>query len=637
MSKDSQPSSNQPFEIGDFVRLNEELKQLREILKKKKAEREKAKREGKRLVVDLTPEIERLGRFLAELDRAKSRLSSAPIPGAMGKPAETSALGDALSQVKSEIENEKKKLEEERQAREKERLEHERELQLLKDELAKNKELVASERKPLEALVTKQLDQTGSLQPDLEKDTLLKESEAPEPQPSRRDDVETGRLEPKAIRLREQIAREQEALEVKRGELSEEKRRIDEEKRALETRVADEFPAIRSELQRLREQIAREQEALEVKRGELSEEKRRIDEEKRALEARVGNVEDDRLRYLTRRTMEELRAERVEVSSLKRSLQQLRAESARERKRVEKDREAILRARATLESEKRKVALRNTLLQIRARSAASISRAVRRNAMAVKEKAPEVETKRSSDESAAATSANQTSETEGSVVLGVRLGDEDYGIDISRVREIMVKRPITSMPRQPAYIEGVMNVRGSIIPVVNLRKRFGLKGEFPENPHTVIVDSPQGMVGILVDSVSEVIRLPQDRIHPPPAITSGMEGEYIRGICQVGEQLMLYLDVERILRKATPLSTIYAGSQVGIPTRAGLSLLGRDEQKLLNAVPADGIVKTRLMHRVRIGGSRFDKATSSLTRKGLIKISRDGNKRIVKRTAALTP
>jgi len=132
-------------------------------------------------------------------------------------------------------------------------------------------------------------------------------------------------------------------------------------------------------------------------------------------------------------------------------------------------------------------------------------------------------------------------------IVVFRLGGEDYGIEISQVREIIRKRSITPMPRQPAYVEGVINVRGTIIPVVNLRKRFGLTGDQSTQPHTIIVESGDGLVGILVDSVSEVIRLPQDRIHPPPAVSVGVDSEYLRGICRVGDRLLIYLDVEKVV------------------------------------------------------------------------------------------
>jgi purine-binding chemotaxis protein CheW len=328
--------------------------------------------------------------------------------------------------------------------------------------------------------------------------------------------------------------------------------------------------------------------------------------------------------------MEELQNERSELTGLKRSLQQLRAESAKDRKRLEKDREGILRARVTLENEKRKVAWKNTLLEIKARSALASQKTLKKEDKAEKKQATRPGGHENNEEVASATPSGSATE-EGAVVLGVRLGDEDYGIDISRVREIMKRRPITPVPRQPVYVEGVMNVRGDIIPVINLRKRFDLKGAPPENPHVVIVDSAEGIVGILVDSVSEVIRLPQDRIHPAPPIARGMDGEYIRGICRVGEQLLLYLDVEKILKKATPVTMLHHGAQLGISSGTGHSSLSYYEQRVLKAIPPNGIGKTRLMKRTGSGDIKLRRTIALLSRKGLVKMSKEGSLKIIRR------
>jgi len=711
LSEAPPPSRNQSFQIGELVRLNEELKQLREILKLKKAEREKAKREGRKLRVDLSPEIERLARFLTDLERVKSQLGSGPIPGMKGKLAEKDALGNVLSQVQSEIENEKKKLEEERTAREQERIKHEQELQLLKDEVKRNRELLDGDRKALENLVIKRLEQSQKLQPEpseskeaenaknalptvkdareaklertadelseakrkeLEEVQRRIEEEKRTLQSNVTDEFSAIRLELQRVReqisreqyalemrrqdldfekhrmeenkrmletrlsdefsttrselqrLREQVSREQEALETKRKELYEEKQKHDEEKRTLEMKNTNEFAAMRSELQALKDHIAKEQEILEAKRIELMEEKHEIDEQKKVLEIKISEIEDHRIRYVTRRAMEEVRSERSELNNLKRSLQQLRGESSRDRKRLEQDREAILKARLALENEKRKIAWKNALLQIKARSVALQKTGKRDDKHDMKQL-----TRSAPDSPLEEATASPASE--GAVVLGVRLGDQDYGIDIGVVREIMTKRMITPVPRQPSYVEGVMNVRGTIIPVINLRKRFDLKGEFPQNPNTVIVESGEGLVGILVDSVSEVIRVPQDRIHPPPAIASGMDGEYLRGICRLGDQLLLYLDINRILKKATPVAALYSDTHIGPLTGSRNSFLNSDERKLLNAVSADGVVRTRLMRRIKFSDGKFSRIVSSLSRKGLIKVSKDGNRRIVRR------
>jgi purine-binding chemotaxis protein CheW len=147
----------------------------------------------------------------------------------------------------------------------------------------------------------------------------------------------------------------------------------------------------------------------------------------------------------------------------------------------------------------------------------------------------------------AGTVRRKQAEDETQIVV-FRLGGEEYGIEIGQVREIIRKREITPMPRQPAYVEGVINVRGTIIPVVNLKKRFGLSGDVTSQPHTIIVDSVSGVVGLLVEEVREVIRVSGDHIHPPPTVTNNMDSECLRGICRVGDRLLIYLDVEKVVK-----------------------------------------------------------------------------------------
>jgi purine-binding chemotaxis protein CheW len=140
-------------------------------------------------------------------------------------------------------------------------------------------------------------------------------------------------------------------------------------------------------------------------------------------------------------------------------------------------------------------------------------------------------------------------------IVVFKLAGEDYGIEINQVREIIKKRDITPIPRQPGYVEGVINVRGMIIPVVNLKKRFELVGDPSAHPHTIIVESGKGLIGILVDSVSEVIRVPQDRIHLPPSVSMSVDSQYLRGICRVGERLLIYLDVKKVVNAMPTSST----------------------------------------------------------------------------------
>jgi purine-binding chemotaxis protein CheW len=607
---------------------------------------------------------------------------------------ETNALGDVLSKVRAELENEKKKLEAERDARQQENVRHQQELQQLREQAEKNKELLDADQKSL-GDVTKTIQQSEALEPepseaDAEKQkpaelrmafstgelaverplltTRILPTEVEQPQPETRppevqpptEDQEAKRKHENDIRegleeqarqneelrkeiqakvtdeftairteiqrLREQVSREQDVLDTKRRDLDLERSRLEEERRALQARISDTFTATRAELDRLREQVSRKQEEIEIKQKEVYEEKIKVDEEKRLLKERATEAEAERLRFMTRKMMTELQNERSELARLKTSLQQLRSESAHDRKRLERDRNAILRARVSLENQKRKTAWKKALLEIKARRAMLSQKPLR---TVDKPK----ETGKKTSETVQLAPASTMSTDEEAVVLGVRLGDQTYGINIGSVREIMKRQPITPLPRQPPYVEGVMNVRGIIIPVVNLRKRFDLKGETSGEPHTVIIDSPQGMVGILVDSVSEVIRLPHDRITPAPPIASGFDGQYLRGICRVGDELLLYLDVERLIQKATPISML----QRGPAAQTGKWALSEDEQKLLTIIPVTGIMKSRLKKKTKFSDTRLDKAISSIGRKGLVKVHREGRQRVISRTPRAVP
>ncbi len=133
-----------------------------------------------------------------------------------------------------------------------------------------------------------------------------------------------------------------------------------------------------------------------------------------------------------------------------------------------------------------------------------------------------------------------------------QLSNETYGIEISAVHEIIRMQSITKVPRTPSFVEGVINLRGRIVPVIDLHKRFELPLE-EETPHSrIIVVEVKGVtVGMIVDSVSEVLRIPQNKIEPPPpAITGGIETEYLRGVGKWKEELIILLDLEKVLDKS---------------------------------------------------------------------------------------
>lgn len=127
---------------------------------------------------------------------------------------------------------------------------------------------------------------------------------------------------------------------------------------------------------------------------------------------------------------------------------------------------------------------------------------------------------------------------------------EEFAVDILDVREINRMMDITRVPHAPDFVEGVINLRGQVIPVVDLRKRFGLEpGERDKNTRIVVVELGSKVVGFLVDSVSEVLRVPKSLVEPPPALASGVEADYIRGVVKLEDRLLVLLDLHRLLNR----------------------------------------------------------------------------------------
>jgi purine-binding chemotaxis protein CheW len=128
-----------------------------------------------------------------------------------------------------------------------------------------------------------------------------------------------------------------------------------------------------------------------------------------------------------------------------------------------------------------------------------------------------------------------------------RLGEEEYGVDILKVHEIDRMMDITEVPNAPSCIEGVINLRGKVIPVINLRKKFGLPPrEADERTKIVVVDIGTS-AGMIVDSVSEVLRISSDIIEPPPAMAAGAGSEFILGVGKLKDRLLILLDIEKLL------------------------------------------------------------------------------------------
>jgi len=136
-------------------------------------------------------------------------------------------------------------------------------------------------------------------------------------------------------------------------------------------------------------------------------------------------------------------------------------------------------------------------------------------------------------------------------VVSFKLGSEEYGVDIAQVQEINRMVAITHVPRAPQFMEGVINLRGQLIPIIDLRTRFGMpRAEHTKNTRIVVTEIGTKRVGMVVDSVSEVLRLPSDQIEDAPEMISGVDTEYIRGVGKIEDRLIILLDLARIISGA---------------------------------------------------------------------------------------
>lgn len=128
------------------------------------------------------------------------------------------------------------------------------------------------------------------------------------------------------------------------------------------------------------------------------------------------------------------------------------------------------------------------------------------------------------------------------------LSGEEYGLEILSVREIIGLMNITSVPRTPDYVKGVINLRGKVIPVIDLRLKFGMaEAEHTEETCIIVVTVRNVEMGVIVDCVSEVQNISAEQIEPPPAFGTGVETSYILGISKVEDKVTILLDIEDIL------------------------------------------------------------------------------------------
>lgn len=138
-------------------------------------------------------------------------------------------------------------------------------------------------------------------------------------------------------------------------------------------------------------------------------------------------------------------------------------------------------------------------------------------------------------------------------VVSFRLANEEYGIEITKVQEIILVGEITKVPQTPKYIKGLINLRSTVIPIVDLRLRFGMPEEAMTDETRIMVMNVGGKtVGIIVDAVSEVLRISRDQIAPPPPTVCSQGREYLTGLAKLDKRLLILLDVDRLLTENSP-------------------------------------------------------------------------------------
>lgn len=136
-----------------------------------------------------------------------------------------------------------------------------------------------------------------------------------------------------------------------------------------------------------------------------------------------------------------------------------------------------------------------------------------------------------------------------------RLGREEFGFDILKVREINKMTAVTRVPGSPDFMEGIMNLRGSVIPVINLRKLMGMESrDNTKETSIIVIDIPGYTFGFIVDAVSEVLRIPVSVTEPPPAITSTERTGYVTSVAKLDDRLLFLLDIGRMTELKTQLT-----------------------------------------------------------------------------------
>jgi len=147
------------------------------------------------------------------------------------------------------------------------------------------------------------------------------------------------------------------------------------------------------------------------------------------------------------------------------------------------------------------------------------------------------------------------------IVFG--LNDQEYGVEVTKVKSIERLENITRVPRTPKFVKGIINLRGTVTPIIDLKERLDIEGtDGTEHSRIIIISLGDIEVGLIVDSAYDVIDVPAQSIQPPPVIIGGVRSEYIRGIAKLEQRLLVLLNLDRIL-SAEELNQLSAAEGIG--------------------------------------------------------------------------
>ncbi|MFA8343253.1 MAG: chemotaxis protein CheW [Rhodothermaceae bacterium] len=145
-------------------------------------------------------------------------------------------------------------------------------------------------------------------------------------------------------------------------------------------------------------------------------------------------------------------------------------------------------------------------------------------------------------------------------LVSFKIGEEEFGVEILKVQEINRMLSITKVPNAPSFVEGVVNLRGKVIPIIDLRSRLNMeKKESDSKTRIVVVEIDGKIVGFIVDEVSEVLRIPRNITEAPPAVVAGIDSDYITAVGKLEDRLLILLDLDKVLKSDEKAALVGVG------------------------------------------------------------------------------